>query len=488
MTRDYLSGSSPPPGQAPQAGAATNGVACVAFSTESPHGSRGDSPLTDLARLLRRSGFPSRVFHVHLHPSDGKENDRRVQRLVERLIGERCRWAVFHEIWTAELGRQLHAAGIGLIEMRSHTFPEAIFSDGPDLLTHVSACGTGQSLDELTNLVEIIGPLETRPVTAVDLRLQQSCGYTRSLADNPFYQGILDDPEMAAHKGCAHCMNARPDQRLVPVQVAERIVERIRNDRRVFPHLETIWMPFAETFYDSLAIALRTTHGDPVWRDLTLVMQCRPDVIAQRAEEIEAVAADAAASGTQLKIGVVGFENFSPPEILVLNRGATPDELDRAAVILNRWSAQPPPGLVVRGFTPSFILFTPWTRIEDLEVNLHRIARHGLWQANIERLRVGPGTPAYERARRDGLVLDGSVRAASHPNGYTSEREIRFADPLVAAVSAGFERLRPLAHSEQPELLAGVLAAVAAAPDPAGIDWDGVARAWEDVGSAARTL
>src|SRR5207244_2169412 len=83
-----------------------------------------------------------------------------------------------------------------------------------------------------------------------------------------------------------------------------------------------------------------------------------------------------------------------------------------------------------------------------------------------------------------GLVIDKNVRTAAHPNGYSSEREIRFVDPRVAAVSAGFERLRPLAMSELPELLSSVIKTVLASGDPAAIDWESVACACEDVGAA----
>ena len=62
-------------------------------------------------------------------------------------------------------------------------------------------------------------------------------------------------------------------------------------------------MAFAETYYDSLGIAFRTTRDDPAWRGITLAMQCRPDVIARRAGEIEALGAEAAACGTKLRIG-----------------------------------------------------------------------------------------------------------------------------------------------------------------------------------------
>jgi hypothetical protein len=68
-----------------------------------------------------------------------------------------------------------------------------------------------------------------------------------------------------------------------------------------------------------------------MWRGLSLAMQCRPDVIAQKRPDIEALVQKAHAAGMLLKINVIGFENFSPPEIAVLNRGVEPADLETAA-------------------------------------------------------------------------------------------------------------------------------------------------------------
>jgi hypothetical protein len=460
------------------------GVAFVAYSTESPYHSRGNVHLAERVRTLRRQGVPSRLFHVHLDQKDAAENKRRVTRLVERLSSEQCKWAIFEEVWTPELGAKLHAAGIGIIETCSQTLDLALFCKDEDLMKHVGGCATATVLDEFADIIEIIGPDNPRPVTSIDLRIGYSCGYKRTLKDNPFYRDVLDASEVATHRGCAYCLSAKPENSSTPQELAMQILERIRGDRLMFPGLDTFWMAFAESYYDALAVAFRTTKGDPAWYGITLSMQCRPDVIAKRAQEIEALAADAVKCGTRVRIGVAGFENFSPREILVLNRGADPEFLDAAAAILNRWSKDEPPGLVAKGFTPSFILFTPWTRVEDLEINLEFIVRHGFWQANIERLRIGPGTPAFAKASHDGLILDGPVRPAAHPNGYTSEREFRFVDAKVEAVSAGFERLRPFALSEQPELLIAVLHTVLNASDPAAVDWDDVTSGWDDLRAA----
>src|SRR5262249_42713112 len=140
------------------------GVAFVVFSTESPHASRGDVHVADMARTLRRAGVPSRVFHVHLDPRDSEENRRRVGRLVGRVVDGCWRWVASRELWMPEMGEQLLAAGIGIIETRSHTFPGAIFAEGVDLLQHVRECSTGQPVDELTDLIEIVGPRNPRPI------------------------------------------------------------------------------------------------------------------------------------------------------------------------------------------------------------------------------------------------------------------------------------------------------------------------------------
>ena len=158
---------------------------------------------------------------------------------------------------------------------------------------------------------------------------------------------------------------------------------------------------------------------------------------------------------------------------MVLNRGAAPESLDAAASILNRWSIDTPPGLQVRGFTPSFILFTPWTRVEDLEINLRHIGSHGLWNANIERLRIGPGTPAFVRAERDGLIIDGPVRAAAHP------KEIRtnasFDSPIARRAICAVRAAGPLAFRAA-RVLAELWKRVAGAIPPRSIGR--VSRAW----------
>src|SRR5262249_28283533 len=130
---------------------------------------------------------------------------------------------------------------------------------------------------------------------------------------------------------------------------------------------------------------------------------------------------------------------------------------------------------------PSFILFTPWTTLEDLQHNLAEIEQNGLANANIERLRLGRATPLYEIARRAGLTTEEPVRLAVHPNGYLAEAAFRFQDARVGAACAGLDALKSLAFSDQAPLLAAIVDAVVRSPDPTRIDWPGVAATWRRI-------
>ncbi len=461
-------------------------VALLSFSTRSPRGARADASFVNVARTLRRRGVRCRVFHVHLDPADESENRRRVELLVRRVLEEGARFAVARQFWTPDVVERLSEAGVSLIEQRAHTVAESTVVDRDVAAHEFSGCLAGEPLDETAELIVPIGLPDDAPVAHVDLNVSLHCTYKRGLEANAFYADVLDAPELRGYRGCAHCLSALPDSSVTTEEVATEIIDCVRDDRVLFPSLETIWVPFAETFYDALLETFDRARGDEAFRDLTFAMQCRPDALARRAADVEEIARRAHACGARLRIAVVGFENFSPRDLEVLNRGVDPRDLEEAAATLRRWSREPPEGLVVAGYTPSFILFTPWTRPADLTLNLREIERHDLWAANIERLRVGPGTPAFEKARRAGLVVDGPVRMAVHPNGYSSEREIRFADGRTAAIASGFETLKPLAPNDQPELLAGVMDAVGRAADPAGIDWGVIASAWRRLSDLVR--
>ncbi len=467
--------------------AARSGVALLAFSTRSSYGPRVDWELLSLGRMLRRRGTRSVLFQVHCDATDDDENRRRTDEVVAKIVSGGFAWVACHEVWTADLARRLLDAGVRIVERRARSIPDSILDPALDCI--VQATVPAPPLDEYSGLIELLGLPSTESVANVDLSIGDACSYQAPIEANPFFAELADDPRFAGHKGCAYCFNGH-QRSVAPPEAAprdrsDRLLDELRMRRALLPGLKTVWMPFAEVFYDALTEAFDRSVGDPVWRGLTMSMQCRPDVIVKRRADIERLGRKAEQAGTTIKIAVVGFENFSPAELQRLNRGVTPEDLAGAAAILGGWSRDPSPGLEVRGYVPSFILFNPWTTLEDLELNLREIRRHGLSAANIERMRLGSATPLYEMARRASLTATSPVRLAVHPNGYFAETAYSFRDARVAAASEGFDALKSLAFADQAPLLDAVVDAVRRSDDPGRLDWKRVAATWESIRSRA---
>jgi hypothetical protein len=103
-------------------------------------------------------------------------------------------------------------------------------------------------------------------------------------------------------------------------------------------------------------------------------------------------------------------------------------------------------------------------------------------------MRIGSATPLYEMARRAKLTTTGPVRLAVHPNGYFSETGYAFRDARVAAACAGFDALKALGFADQAPLLATIVDAVRRSDEPARIDWNRMATAWQSVRRQSETL
>ena len=138
---------------------------------------------------------------------------------------------------------------------------------------------------------------------------------------------------------------------------------------------------------------------------------------------------------------LVGFENFSDDELRRYNKGQSAAQTLAAAKTLialsKRWDNL--------NLSPSqgFILFGPWTTLEDLKRNADALAdvdfralRGGITRS---KLRLNPDAALVAKARADGLLLD-THRRADEDNaaatGYQAELPYRFADKRTEAVWA----------------------------------------------------
>lgn len=100
-------------------------------------------------------------------------------------------------------------------------------------------------------------------------------------------------------------------------------------------------------------------------------------------------------------VGVVeiylGFESGSEYILKTMNKGILPEESIRAARLLKKWGID---------FVYGFIMFTPWTSIDDLQKNINFLKKIGDVQFDklFHCLDLIPGTPAVKIAEHKGLL------------------------------------------------------------------------------------
>jgi hypothetical protein len=114
---------------------------------------------------------------------------------------------------------------------------------------------------------------------------------------------------------------------------------------------------------------------------------------------------------TNIKIvfEAIGFENFSQRELDLFNKGISVSTNN--LVVKELYDLK-------RTFPHSFdynmdllILFNPWTRIQDIEINVKALLKLGeKYKANnfrcLNKMRIFPFTPLFYKARKDGLLTE----------------------------------------------------------------------------------
>ncbi len=151
-----------------------------------------------------------------------------------------------------------------------------------------------------------------------------------------------------------------------------------------------------------------------------------------------------------------GIENLADSVLERYNKGLSFADIHRACTTIRELAASHPNLRIEQSF--GFILFDPWTTLEELRQNIERARLIDLpslrGDAPHTSLRLFPETPLYWRAVADGL-LTGSID--DNDFGYSVNSGWQFRHPEVAAV---FHRLCAADSSADPwKTLASILAA-----------------------------
>ncbi len=283
------------------------------------------------------------------------------------------------------------------------------------------------------------------------LDTNDGCPFAKPVRDNPVYAGADLSADGVTLAGCAFCFmggdyRALPWRETVAVhldQIAtwqtelgqlDEVVLRDQHAVRYLPHL----------------LREAVARGLP---PVGVLVPGRGDAILRYGDALREAAEVAAGTGFWFTLYLIGFESFSAPQLERFNKGVTP--ADYATALAALWALHRRHGdtfrLTAYGAS-SFVLWDPWTTLDDLQANVDFIDAHDVRPLSSglasTRLRLYPNLPLYWLAQRDGLLVAGTGAAdrGAAQTGYAAEARWQTRDGRVAAVEELTRRLLRHTH------------------------------------------
>ncbi|MFA6317353.1 MAG: hypothetical protein WC943_08035 [Elusimicrobiota bacterium] len=286
------------------------------------------------------------------------------------------------------------------------------------------------------------------------------CGNMRTLEGNPCFVGIGHEHD--EHRGCAFCGSSMhpfsPPGIGVPAIVERQFRAILRTgtrggrDKGVYEFYDIhAFKRFDEVF--RVVLKLKVPPG-------VFLFNPRIDNVLAARKRIERVLPALSRAGHEVRILSMGIENFSEAENRRFNKDITPAQVDRLIELTRRWGLRHP--RVFKPFKggsdlPEFglILYTPWTTLADLRVNLEAASARGFggmgyWLYST--LLIYPDSPICSLARKEGGILtDRFPDRAAVFGAFSNEEESRavvpwrFKDPAVADFFAIVSRVTAFA-------------------------------------------
>lgn len=271
------------------------------------------------------------------------------------------------------------------------------------------------------------------------------CSYRRSLSTNPFFAGV-DLAGCDERGGCAFCLRPARDAQWTrpPEEVMTRQLDAVARvwkgarDRLLVRAIGETFLKRIETFA-SLAAVRPLPPCD-------FLLDGRADLLIARRAHLEEALRILQPTAHRIHIALVGVENFSDTELRRMNKGTTGIENLALAHLLLRLERDYPSTFAFRQWGGlSLILFTPWTRPQDLAFNLSVIetARIEAFCGKVfsGRLRLMPRLPLHRLAEHDHLLVPAyedprldTTRSNPYASLYPEEIPWRFADPRMDSV------------------------------------------------------
>lgn len=266
------------------------------------------------------------------------------------------------------------------------------------------------------------GAVAVVPYTPIEAGLP--CTYVRPIAGNAHYAGV-DLSDSIRRVGCAFCAGPFLDKGdIATATPARSATDLALSQIRGFLDTAPAWRRSGRFRVDSASVFARLSRfatglGDLPLPPSTFYFARRIDEALAHAEELRRALPVFERLGHKMVLWCIGVENFAPDENARMNKGLTVEQIEAALRVLGDLEARHPEAFVFfreAGF--AMILFTPWTCIEDLRINVAAMRRLGRLDDSVQlssRLLLFPGAPITALARHDGLVRDAFAHAMPVP-------------------------------------------------------------------------
>jgi hypothetical protein len=486
-------------------------VAILSFHSHGDRSFLDDRELAVVSAELRADGVVNDLVLVAFGADAGTDAST-LQLLIARLASYDV--VVFERVWSAELVAQLRAAlpGTPFIHCRGeHALedPPADYVCGrevrqslPRLLAHLRGApipplvGTlarrdgawidigGPSLAPprarpfVANVRPVIVNPEAFPATrSFSVVGNAGCPYQADARDNPVYAGVAIPEGLG--RGCAFCTTGNHYEARPPADTAASVLEQLRFLRREAPELQRIVLKDQNPlgYLTEVVSALADERLGP----FTLMLETRADWLTRNARRFDDALAAARRAGIRISPFLVGIESFSQPELDRYNKGTT--AAANEAFLASLWALRERHGetLDLESASFGFVLFTPWTTLDDLETNLRAIQRTRFDRLRgrllLSRARLYPDTALYYLAQRDGLLAEAFREGedSSRRYGYYPAHPWRFERPEVAHFAALATTLTAaLGGRDELAIFERLVAAFRAAADPLSVTSDAI--------------
>jgi hypothetical protein len=289
------------------------------------------------------------------------------------------------------------------------------------------------------------------------LMTDRYCYHDLDVRQNPLFEGV-EWPQGTRCHGCSFCGQASlerpPEGQRGPG--AGRILARVRLQLRALARARRAGLPLEGLLVESLAGLpplgkLFDAMREAGLADVALLMAARADQLLRAERALTRFLASPQGRDARVGVYVTGLESFVAEDLARFNKGTTPEQNRRAVRLMQALEARFPGRFQAGAYRPyCLVLFTPWTTLEGLELNLRTVRELGL-QAELgnvfrARLRLHADTALLELARRDRLLVDQPQDPFDRLNRFKlfpGEHPWRFRDARVEGLARLSLRLQP---------------------------------------------